>query len=274
MANGTDSTTSTASQSSILTEGVQILLLTGVGYLVAFLYEKGYCDHFGIPMTLIVPSTATILVAIVSIALIGIALLPVFNIALAVARGLRSSEAIKPYFSLVFGNFIILMALLIGWMLFGLSKMVIAVTVGLMLIINVSSLAPVLLMYKKCPTWRERFMAVQQANAGDKGSSEIGRLAERIFGKRGWNVILDLYVVLAFAHIAGSAAAVAQTEFDVLDEYPGYVLLREYGEFIVAAKVDEDKKQTGMHFLLLRLSDAKELMLTRKKLGPLGHTEL
>lgn len=80
------SDSSPSGSKSILTEGIFIALGTAFVYLVAFVYEAGYCSHFGVPLNFISPNITTILVAGTSIGFVLFTSMQVFGFSIPLIR--------------------------------------------------------------------------------------------------------------------------------------------------------------------------------------------
>jgi hypothetical protein len=82
---------------SFTTDTMFIATVSAFAYLIVFLYEKGYCDHFGIPHTLIVPSVTNIFAAAVAMASALIFLLMLGTVLIPVLRTTSRYAWMKPY---------------------------------------------------------------------------------------------------------------------------------------------------------------------------------
>lgn len=253
-------------RSSFLTEGLLLAALSATAYLVAFLYERGYCDHFGIPTLLIAPSTSNILAAAVAVSVGFLGTIPFLGSFTSIVRDVRSSERLKPYRSIILTNILLAMAAIIGATLYGVSWTLVSVLFTIFILINITNFGPPAMRYRQYKTWRERFLATEEAEMRSGGSIDL--LLDSL-GPRMMKVVLVVIVLLFASYIVGNANANRQKDFFVLNDPPNYVVLRSYGDTLVTSKLDRAAKQTGSEFLFLRISNIERLKLTAERIGPL-----
>jgi hypothetical protein len=156
---------------------------------------------------------------------------------------------------------------LVGSISFGLTRSVVLPLVIPLMALNAIVTFPVLRRYKHLRSWHERFKAAHAEKM--QISDTLERVADKLVGPRIIVVIGSAYLLSVLAYFAGSFSASDQREFFVLDSYPGHALLRTYGDMLIASKVEEQSRQTGLDFLILRTSEIDALRLSAKKLGPL-----
>jgi hypothetical protein len=246
-----------------------IALGTAYIYLVTFFYELGYCAHFGIPQEFISPNLTTILVAAAAIGAFLFSSMQYLGFSVPLIRAATSpSESQKPYRTFFATNAALLVLGILLWRAYGFSLTGFVLFLTLALFVNFIFFGIGLIIHRKAgKSLRERFEALNKTNESDPFSM-WGFLFEK-FGYRDIVFVLVVIVTTGYAYLIGNGEAARQERFLVLKDSQDFVLLRSYGDLIIAANVDRTKKVTGNDILLLRTSSKDKFEFRTEKLGPL-----
>ena len=235
---------------------------SGFLYLAAFLYEKGYCDHFGIPLSLIVPSLTSILRAAVAIGSALLVALILASWSMPIVKSFAQSDGRRSFVVLAAINAAALLASFVGIVLYGFRPLVMWSALFFFAGGNFSVIWPAFRLRVQYPTWAERFRAAN--SLAEKNPGVFDKLG-KFTGPGAFFASAFFYVVLVLAYIAGNGNAATQREFLVLSDQPQSLVLRIYGDTIITAKVDEQSHETGDDFMLLHLPSNDKLSLSSKK---------
>lgn len=254
-----------ASFRSILTEGVIIALGSAYIYLVTFVYELGYCAHFGIPREFINPNLTTILVAAATIGFVLFTSIQLLGFSVPLIRAATNpSERQKPYQKFFFLNALYLVFGIVLWGAYGYAFKTLIVILVAAVVLNVFYFGIDLFVLRKGGI-RERF----EASRDEPDSFNIVVLFADKFGFQSVGFTLIVATTLVYAYFIGNGEAFRQERFLVLKDSQDFVLLRTYGDLMIAANVDRTKKVTGNDILLLRTSSKDKFEFRTEKLGPL-----
>jgi len=252
---------------SVLTEGIAIALGSAYLYLITFFYELGYCTHFGVPRVFIDPSLTTILVAAAAIGGLAFSSFYFFALSLPVLRAaINPSDSLKPYRYFLVLNAILLIFGILLWRVYGISWKGFLLSFALVLLLNAVYVAAGLIVYRSEKSLRERFEAISEEQADP---FDIWEPLFQKFGRPRVGLVLVLVLANGVAYLVGNGEAVRQERFLVLQDSPDFVLVRSYGDVMIAAKVDRIKKTTGNDILLLRTSSRDKFEFRTETLGPL-----
>jgi hypothetical protein len=254
-------------RAQFLTDSVAIAGASALAYLVSFLFEQGYSDHFGIPATLISPSLTTVLVcaaAIGGILFWFVVMSPLYS------HFFVASEvaALAPY-RLLLRLLAVLVALVIlviatfGWQW----PLILTLVAGALLPFLLSFLA-VALGERKVPM-RDRFAKHAEAQERDTGYALIDGLMRKLGTTGRWLAIFAT-VVLFVAYGAGHATATRQVDFPMLKSDPSLALLRTYGSLMIAVRVDRTARSATNELVVSWLDEKKTVEFKIEPIGPLG----
>jgi hypothetical protein len=243
-----------------LSEGFMIAAASACAYLLAFNYEKGYAQHFSIPVQLINVSLATILLFI-ALALGFLALSVVYLSPFLTMLG----HPRRRYF------FIIALYAVVPIYLYGPSDWrrwlpLASVFLGGVVLFGLIDYGVPLLAHKKAGDFQARYEA--QA-ALDRAHPSFAVALHRWLGFDAYFLFASLIAFSFIASTAGEAEALQQKTFYVTNTTPELVVLRIYGDTVIAAPFDRASKEVHKSFRILKVSDDAGLALTLEEVGPL-----
>lgn len=252
---------------SLLSEGVVIALGSASVYLITFFYERGYCDHFQIPASFINPNVTTILVAAVSIGFLLLTSMQFFGFAIPFFRAAFAKEKNAEPYRLFFAvNGVMALSGIFLLKVYGLSLKGALTFLILAFVINFFLFGIGLIAHRKEKTLADRFMAMKPA-ADDP--FDIWQVVDEKLGRRTLLVILLLVVSSGAAYLIGNGEASRQTRFLVFKNPADYVLLRTYGDVMIAAPLERVGNVVGRELLLLRASTKDTLEFHMEEFEPL-----
>lgn len=225
-----------------------IAVATALGYGLAYVHERGYCEVYHIPFDLIHLDLTTVLVAIAA-SLGGVALL--FWVAFLVMTVPLDISATKKkiYLSSILFIFLVLFGFLY-LMVEEFIQLSIAFAVFLFSIFILPRILPWLI--RKFPTKRQRRETIMDRWANNK-CLQYGCVA-----------ILVIAFIFVSGYLAGRSDAWKKEIFLVPSSNPELVVLKIYGDNIVCGKLVQESDEIGLGptIDLLRLDDISSLTLT------------
>lgn len=266
-----------------ITDAILISAGTGLIYAIAYVYEFGYCQHFGIPPNLISLSITTILVAGGAVAYFSFTLFQLSFLFLPFIRfSSNPGERLHAWREfLLFTTLIIVLGLLFGF-IYGFSWKGFKIFLALLFILYtvVAATAALYLLY----SFLRQKIAVGEPskptgisktapNYGLK-SNDPWDYIERAIGRNGLAFVAALILLFAGAYLAGNSEAARQSSFMFLEGRKNFAILRIYGDQVIAGEVDTDAKMLRPRYLLLRIASGESMELKRKIVGPLTKTDV
>lgn len=251
----------------LVTEGVILAAVSAFAYFTTFLYEYGYCKYFGIPSSLISPNASTFLVAAFAL---GATLLPAINFLAFTTPLFKAARnpKLRPYRD-VFAFLALLSAagVLLG-AIYGVSLRGIALYVGASTAFMAFAFLPALLTNRNLSI-AERLS--RHADIQEQDPFVATNLFEGWLSRRNILFAMLALIALLIAYLVGDAEARGKSKFLALKNEPDVVLLRNYGDLMIFAKITKSGDQlTGLR--LLWLSETKELDLVPRDTGPMKKT--
>ncbi|OFV99504.1 MAG: hypothetical protein A3H28_08665 [Acidobacteria bacterium RIFCSPLOWO2_02_FULL_61_28] len=231
-----------------------------VAYVLTYVYEAGYCKFFGLPWEFISPNWTSVFIA--TGALLGLAMV-LFVL-------------VEPLF-IIFGSSVVSgpirrrLSRLSVVMLFCLTSTILFVRYWGYWI------APFLLLFffaflefvLPLATQRGKGTYVEKLEAQDAVDDRLESLtdvAAKRLGLSAFTVLFLVFVLVVISYDAGLGAAMKQENFMVLEDTPDSVVLRIYGDRIIAAEFDRETKVVSRRFKIVSV-DGTALRL--EKVGPL-----
>lgn len=250
-------------KSSWLTEGIVIAGLTVFSYTIAFVFEAGIADHFGIPFEFIEVSLTGIFVAFITLLtglLIIYVLLEILN-----PLWVKLSDAIRRRLRLYFGFFFAIIGSLIiaGGSIASLK----IILIWFIVMVFIDFIIPAL-SRKKGKSYVEK---VQESHEADlQYDTFFDKLIQNLqIDTRTFKIILFLIFVIFLSFYSGLGKARKQKEFLVLQSDKNQVVLRKYGDIFITTKVDRDKKELTKTFSVYRFDPGKSFSFKTEMIGPL-----
>lgn len=250
---------------TLLTEGVLLAAVSAYIYFITFVYEYGFCRYFGIPASLISPNASTFLVA--SFAL-GVTLLPALNylaFTTPLFKAARDPER-RPYRD-VYAILAVLSATgILLSVIYGISlRGIITYTVASIAILAFLFL-PGLLSNRTLPV-AERLS--RHADIQDQDPFIPTILFDNWLSRRQIQLGLLALLSLLIANLIGDAEARKKQHFLAIKSDPDFILLRNYNDLMIFAKINKLGNQQTDDLRLLWLSEKKEIDFILRKTGPL-----
>jgi len=240
---------------------------TGVAYWLSFRYEVAYLQYFGVPAHLVEVSLQTVL--LVALGLSGAAW-SVFMLGNLVAMAWPTQSEFRGKAARILFFLLIPVWFLLNY---GFArKYWLAYSIAPIYIIVFEVLWP-LVVFRKRGSIRERFVACEKAD-NEALSRNIGSRVHAALGPVVYYLFFFALLGTFFASVAGRGKAVTQEEYFVLSDAPNVVVLRVYGDKIIAAQFDRESKTVSAQLVIQEIGSEK-LRLTREpKLGPLEGPKL
>ncbi|WP_211472596.1 hypothetical protein [Collimonas humicola] len=258
----------------VLSEGMILGAISSFIYLLTFVYEAGYCFHFGIPLYLITPNLTTVFVAAAGVSLVLITAWPILGlITPLIRRGFLPEKHQRPFQKIFAINALALATTLILLTAYGGSIKGVIWLVIVILAINIVYFGPALIPQKNGKTLGER---LEEWNTHPQTSQiDITDLILERGGRKYLVIALCIAAVLGFTFAFGDAKGSTQKTFPILknpDNYllpKEYVLLRSYPEIFIAVELDRKEKKVKSGILLIKNSSVTTLALDLETVGPL-----
>lgn len=247
------------------TEGFVLAIAPVIGYFVAFVFEVGYAGKFKIPIEFISLSLSDI-IAVTSLLAIIAALIWIFFGGLYVQAFHKSTD---PVYRRVFSNFPFFVLFVIHALLFrDLWSEYLWVVVYFVLFLFFDFVFPLIAKYKV--TGYKAKLTAQDKIDDAARRGPLRSFIAREGGRPAQFIIVVGIFVLTTAHSAGRASALNKAEYLVPSDGDNIVVLRLYGDHLVCAPFDRDKKTVRPEFSILPLVDtSNQRSLNLEKVGPL-----
>lgn len=256
----------TSPATQLLTDSMTIAGASALAYLASFLFEQGYANHFGIPAAFITPSLTTILVAAAAVG--GVFFWLVIMSPLYSHLWVASEDSsLAPYRFILRQLAIIVIVGVLVVVIYGWSWLVLVVGLGGLLPLLFSFLAVALTERKK--SIREKAAIHADIQANDHGYALFDRLV-RMLGPHGSRIMIFCVLVLWVAYGAGSSHAWRQEEFLVHKSDPSMVLLRNYGDLMISARINRVERRVTDELVVDWLGEKKTVEFRLEKIGPLA----
>lgn len=224
-----------------ITEGLVLASLSAVAYLVPFAYELGYCATFSIPWDFIQLDLTQVLLAFFGLLAAAVFLFPIVDFACSMA--LRSMTVPPRWHHLVV---FAVVATVCFWSADAGVWSWVFLSVALVVLCLIVALA---------------------AHHGARFLPSLVVLRQRAGPGSVW-LLAWLLLALAVAYLTGQKVAASREGFLVTQTWPELVVLRIYGDRIVAAPFDAEHKVVFQSFRILTVSD-DDLDLAGRSIGPL-----
>lgn len=252
-------------KNSFFSEGLIIAVITSYIYLVAYLYEYGYCSNFGVPKYFISPSLTTLFVSASSIGFliftsanfIGFTL-PFFR------KSFNEDESNANYRKFFFMNAVLLVIAIVLFRAYGLSFISIGIILGMLLLMNIFVFGVKILKTKKMPL-KER---ISSSTMSDDDPFDIWGPIINLIGHKGLICFLLFIGSMLLAYVSGNSDAKKQQIF-LTTEIAGrtHILVRKYNELLIFAPFNREDGSFSTDFKLKNISSDSYMMLTREELG-------
>jgi hypothetical protein len=252
-------------------DALMVAAIPLLGYAVAHLVQRGFCDAFGIPANLIVLDTISVVIAMS--ALLSFGGLALFGSRSMVGMLLRSAPpGIRAYLEPI--SIPLTFLLMLAWF-FRYGWFFIAAVGMVALLLDVACLIIPALTPRGEGNYLERLRALrlrrerQERIARDQDGQTIVHKAIAVLGAHPLRVIIASCIILPFAFTVGRSHARIQRGYLVANTDPEMVNLAIYGDKMILAPFHRDTKQVEQSFVILKVGEDPDLVLTREEIGPL-----
>lgn len=258
---------------TLVTDAFLVALGTAFLYLMAYFYERGYCDHFDIPQNLINTNTTTVLVAAAAIGTFVFLSMQLFGLAVPLFRaGINPSQPLKPYRQLFLLNAMLLLFGMVLFRAYGFGWVGALLFFALVVFLNFIFFGIGIFIHRNKGTMAERFEAIQDDSKEDAFDAWV--LIQEKIGRSGVLGVISIICFLGIAYVVGNGEASRQHRFLMLSQYQNYVALRVYGDRVIAGKLNVTTNEIGPELMLLIMKDSEPLIFEAKLLGPLKSAPL
>ncbi len=251
-----------------ITEGILLALAPALSYFLAFYYEKGFAQYFDIPINFIQVSFIDVIV-FASIVLGAIGLFTVFmNPFVIFIQTVKVHPVIRVALLRLLPP---IMFFIIIFFLFGYSNRkywggALAVVIFFALLEFVMPL----LARRNVSGYINKWVAQEEFDQEfDESHPDIFGLIKRHYGQRLLLIMLGIFLSTALAEQAGLTKAVNQDEFLVLNTSPEMVVLRVYGDRMIAASFNRKTQEVESKFVIKVLGEDDNLVISPEDVGSL-----
>ncbi|MFW9879663.1 MAG: hypothetical protein ACFFG0_41845 [Candidatus Thorarchaeota archaeon] len=252
------------SSRKFLSEGIILAILTATTYIFAFRYEAGYAGFFGIPSELVeVNLTAILVVALVIVSLLLTIWAFVLPLLIFIPRNWgvfgRSLLRLSPIFLILF---VFLIAYGPKW------QKLIFPLILLLTWVFIEFVIPIIVQRGR-GSFREKLEAQEDVETKERSRKLIGFLDEKLNRFAALVIIFFIFGYMTTG-LMGRANAERQREFLVIHgTSEELVILRVYGEKLICAPFDRNRKEINHTFFIKKVSDISGTLLKQEKIGPL-----
>ena len=238
-------------------------IAVALGYIVAYLYELGYCSVFGIPTEFISPDTTHVLIAVSKVFLSALSLFWVGYVFVMMTSKPRRRGPIQRRLILLLIIGLIYIAFAIDypsarreWYL------IIPIFV---LFISLYFIAPAI-SHRSMKGYRNRLIAQDKANVATNPINYI----ERYIGRSLVIIVLLLLPWVLLPYFNGETDASEQQDFLVPSTYQNSVVLRIYGDNLICAELDPQGTKLTDRFFTMSMDDEPKPYLSLQEIGRLA----
>jgi hypothetical protein len=239
------------------------VMIPAIGYISAYLFEIGYCQHFSIPLYLInLDLTFVVLVIGITIIFLIVALL-VLIFPLVIRRAIRriSAGKVGPVWIRIITACLYLLITVLLAIQHPLLLYSFPVLLGCWVLIELYDFLGPLITHRGRENYREKLLA--------HDAQAPGFLAGLTVGKEIILLGIVLLLMVSLSYLEGTKIAATQKEFLVPASYPGYAVLRIYGDNIICVAYTDDK-HVKKEFTFLYQRQLKSERYTLLPIGPLS----
>lgn len=245
-------------------EGLLAATIPLTGYLLAFVYEAGFCTAFHIPLSFITLTPTIVFAAVAALTVLVAPLFWLANIMCIMGLDLRDPVARSLTRLAIPG---VLFLLFIGvnpkawqesiWLL------------CLLAFLALGEFGLPLLTQRDKKSYREKLLGQEAVEAR---VTDLFHVFGRRFGTLPMTIAVVMIMAILLSNIAGRSQAKRQEEFLVLASSPETVVLRVYGDDLVCAQFDRATKEIQPNFFTIKrvsLPSEPRIQLNLEKVGPL-----
>jgi hypothetical protein len=242
-------------------EGLIIAATPVLAYMITFTYEVGFAAFFGIPSEFISLNLTSFFLVAFYLGLMVAFLLATAGMVLIFTPArdhplYRRVLSVLPLSLLAVGYIVMFQSYWREWA---------AILPGLVILILLVFVLPAVVH-------RDKGKYVDRLRAADQVVSKSASVFDRVMEKGGTTVVagfLYAWIILSLSHAAGRSSALWQREFLVTSTSPEMVVLRVYGDNLIAAPLDRERKKVQRSFVILKMAADPKLQLRLERVGPL-----
>jgi hypothetical protein len=237
-------------------------IAVALGYIMAYLYELGYCNAFGIPTEFISIDKTNVLISVSKVFLSTVALFWVAYVFVTMTSKPKKRGPIRR-------RFILLMIIVLIYIAFAIDYPIARrewyyIVPILIIFIFLLFISPAI-THRNVKGYRKRLIAQDKINAATNPINYI----ERHIGRSTAIILLLLLPLIALPYLNGETDATEQENFLVPSTYQSSVVLRIYGDNLICAELDpQGSKLTGRLFMI-SMDDEPRPYLRLQKVGRL-----
>lgn len=269
-------------------EGIVVTAIPAIGYAVAFVHEAGFLSWFGAPLEFITVNITTVLISVFFLLLLIFFLFGVTNLIFMFIRPKRDDPIFR-------GLVVLLPAILLTVsyiVLFGeFWKQWIWLAGLLVFYTFLEFVFPLFGLYKKkrpsgkaqhyqspgnvtepvSSTQPEKLSYRDKLEAQNRFDAKFPTLSD-YFSGAAWTWFFIGYLVLFLLSLSwssGLATAMRQVEYPIPSTHQEAVVLRIYGDNLICATIDKQRKEVQKDFFVLNISNSPIIEMRLEKVGPL-----
>lgn len=247
---------------TIFTEGILLAILPVAAYSLAFAFEAGYFNYFGIPMNLVQINLKIVLIVIASIS--G-ALFTIFMFANVISIFWPTHSALQIKFIRLF---IVIMPYLWKFLVYGRMIRYWEIAVGFIGFTVFYEFVWPMFQFRNKKSYLDKLSENEISENKERSKHLIGRLFNSL-GTFGSAFVIALLLGSFMSYDAGEAKATTQKEYLTVGESSNIVVLRVYDDMVICAPFNRDAKEIASKFIFRKLGDDPKLMYVRENIGPL-----
>jgi len=238
-------------------------IAVALGYIVAYLYELGYCNVFGIPTEFISPDTTNVLVAVSKVFLSAVSLFWVAYVFITMTTKPKRRGPIRH-------RFILLMIIGLIYIAFAIDYpsarrewyFIIPILIIFILLLFIGPA----ITHRTVKGYRNRLIAQDKINVATNPINYI----ERHIGRSTVIILLLLLPWIALPYFNGETDATEQENFLVPSTYQSSVVLRIYGDNLICAELDPQGDKLTGNFFMISMDDEPRPYLRLQEIGRLA----
>jgi len=251
------------SRQTLLSEGLLIAGVSLAGYSIAFAYEAGYAGYYGIPWQFISLTLTNVLASIAGLLVVLSLLFNLYNMAyILFCQGDTPHPAIVELARLGPLSLLLLGALFI----FGVQWQAWSITLTPVALVFVFKFILPLLTRRDKATYRAKLLA--QKILAQSVSVPLD-VVTKAYGNQPIQLFVSIGCLVALAFLVGRAKAINEKNYYVDSSTPNVVILRFYGDTLVAHQYDPRENKLTGDLLVKKVSDKQQLQFKMKMLGHL-----
>jgi hypothetical protein len=240
-----------------------IPIAVALGYIVAYLYELGYCSTFGIPSEFISPDTTHVLIAVSKVFLSAVTIFWVAYVFIMMTAKPKKRGPIRRRLMLLTIIAVIYIAFAIDYP--SARREWYFIIPIFIIFIFLFFIGPAI-THRNIKGYRNRLIAQDGIDAATNPINYI----ERHIGRSLAIMLLLLLPWIALPYFNGETDASEQQNFLVPSTYQNSVVLRIYGDNLICAELDPHGAMLTDRFFMISMDDEPKPYLSLQEIGRLA----